>query len=240
MHAGNVKALTSRTLAALLFGVFLPFATAEELQNLTDIASTAEQFALSQLDTHSYTEVSVEAAPLDPRSRMQQCDQTLEAFSTNSGIRAGRSTVGVRCSGTHSWTVYVPLQIRASVNVVTLTAPQQRGTVLAEADLKVVSKPFATLPAQYATDLKDVLGKELTRNLGADTVIAPSMLKAHPVVSKGQEVVIMASSANFEVRMSGTALQNGAQGQRITVKNNNSGRTIQAVIVDGNTVQVQL
>lgn len=236
----NVKALTSSALAALVLAAQSPAASAEELQNIADIAAAAEEFALSQLTNAVYTDISVDAGTLDPRLRMQQCDQTLEAFSTNSGIRAGRTTVGVRCLGTRSWTLYVPLQISASVNVVTLRAPLQRGAVLSEGDLAVIAKSFATLPPQYITDLNDVLGKELTRNLGADTVVAPQMLKEHPVISKGQEVVIIAGSSNFEVKMAGTALQNGAPGERINVKNNNSGRTVQAIIVNDNTVRVQL
>jgi flagellar basal body P-ring formation protein FlgA len=240
MTANNVKALTAKALATLLLAAQLPVASADELQNIADIAAVAEEFALSQLANAVYTDISVDAGTLDPRLRMQQCDQQLEAFSTNSGVRAGRTTVGVRCVGTRSWTLYVPLQINASVNVVTLRSPLQRGAVLSEQDLVVITKPFATLPPQYVSDLNDVLGKELTRNLGADTVLAPQMLKEHPVISKGQEVVILASSPNFEVKMAGTALQNGAPGERINVKNNNSGRTVQAIIVNNNTVRVQL
>jgi flagella basal body P-ring formation protein FlgA len=239
MFANYVKALTSRVLiAGLLAGPLLAAATAER-QKLEEIQSTVEQFALAQLDKAAYAEVSVGASKLDPRLNLQQCDQPLQAFTTNSGIRAGRTTVGVRCEGTVPWTLYVPVQINATVSVVTLRSALARGAVVTQQDLALSNKPFATLPVVYLTDLQDALGKELTRNLSADTVLAPAMLKVQPVVTKGQEVVITASSSGFEVKMAGTAMQNGARGERIAVKNNNSGRTIQAVIVDNHTVQVQ-
>lgn len=238
MYKTFVKALT---FTGLLLGLSAasPEAAASEWHNLEAIQKVAEDFVSSQLETTAYAEVSVVANKLDPRLRLAHCEQPLTPFSTTSGIRAGRTTVGVRCEGLSPWTLYVALQINATVSVVTLKGPLPRGSVVTAEDLQLSNKPVATLPAQYLTDLKDVLGKELTRNLGADTVIAPAMLKAQPAVSKGQEVVILASSPNFQVKMAGTAMQNGAKGERIAVKNNNSGRTVQAVILDNHTVRVQ-
>jgi flagella basal body P-ring formation protein FlgA len=65
-------------------------------------------------------------------------------------------------------------------------------------------------------------------------------VQARDLIAKGQDVTILATGANIQVRMAGVALQKGQQGERIDVQNSSSGRTVQAVILDGGTVQIQL
>ena len=209
-------------------------------QALADIRSTAEQFALAALDTSAYTDIKVEAQALDARLRLKQCEIPLQASSNNATIRAGRATIGVRCDGASPWSLYVPVNISASVAVVVIRGPVTRGTVLGAENLTVVQMPVTQLPPNYLSDMKEVSGRELSRAVNGDTYATAAMLKQKNMIQKGQEVIILAQSSSFQVRMSGTALENGQNGERITVKNNNSGRTVEGTVVAENVIAVSL
>ena len=209
-------------------------------QALVEITNTAEQFALAALDTRAYSDLKVEAQPLDTRLRLKQCEVPLQASSNTTTLRAGRTTIGVRCEGASPWSLYVPVTISANAAVVLIKGPVTRGTVLSAENLTVVQMPVAQLPPNYLSDLAQVSGHELARAVNGDTYATVAMLKEKNMIQKGQEVIILAQSASFEVRMSGTALEDGQSGERITVKNTNSGRTDEGTVVTENVIAVSL
>ena len=243
--------MNSRTIAGLLLLAGLcslqvspvlvtPALADNGIQALADISSTAEQFVLAALDTSAYSDLKVEAQPLDTRLRLKQCEVPLQASSTNAALRAGRTTIAVRCAGASPWSLYVPVTISANVAVVVIKGPVTRGTVLATENLALAYMPVAQLPPNYLSDIAQVSGRELARAVNGDTYATVAMLKQKNMIQKGQEVIILAQSASFQVRMSGTALENGQNGERISVKNNNSGRTVEGTVVAENVIAVSL
>ena len=248
------KSLTPRSIAryaggpllcSMLLLCFLPLLPARAqpvavpVQSLSSIVRAAETHALTLLDDQVYENMSVTATGLDERLRLRQCELPLEGFSSASAMRGGRVTVGVRCSGTSPWTLYVPVTISADVSVVQLRGPLPRGTILGENNLELVQQSMTTLPQNYLVTMEQAVGRELTRAVRGNAIATLNMLRIRELVSKGQEVVILAKGGKVEVRMAGIALEKGQQGQRINVKNSNSGRTVEAEIVNENTVRVQ-
>lgn len=238
MSTSNVKALTL-LLALAATGPTL-CVQADEFQSLDAIRQLAQEHALGLLQDKAFTELDVQAAALDSRLRLKPCDDALETFGASGSERSTRITVGIRCAGSTPWTLYVPVQVHASMAVVGVTHALPRGSVLSLDDLVIQSRPVQELPAQYLSDPSSALDMELTRAVTADTLLSPSLLKQPQLVSKGQQVTIVADGANFAVKMAGTALQNGSAGQLISVKNTTSGRTVQGVIVDAATIRVKL
>lgn len=211
-----------------------------QYQPLADIAAAAEDFARAQLADGEYAGVEVKASNLDPRLRLKNCELPLEGFATNATPRGGRTTVGVRCTGVSPWTLYVPVAVAAAINVVQIKGPLDAGTLLTEAHLEIVSRPLNGLPQNTLRSFDQVTGRVLTRAVNGETLATVNMLRTRELVAKGQEVVILAQGGQVEVRMNGVALEKGQMGERISVRNSNSGRTVQAVIVSDTTVQVSL
>ena len=216
------------------------FADETGSHSLADISSTAEQFALAALDTSAYSDLQVQAQALDTRLRLKQCDVPLQASSNSATLKAGRTTISVRCVGTSPWSLYVPVTISANVAVVMIKGPVTRGTLLSAENLTLVHTPVAQLPPNYLSNIHEVSGRELIRAVNNDTVATVAMLKEQHMIQKGQEVIILAQSISFQIRMSGTALENGQNGARIAVRNNNSGRTIEGTVVAKNVIAVSL
>jgi flagella basal body P-ring formation protein FlgA len=214
--------------------------TAPAMHSLADIATAAETHARTLLQDQDLADAEIKANALDGRLRLKPCEMPLETFSNDNNLRGGRVTVGVRCSGAAPWTLYVPVTVVVQTSIVLLEGPLPRGTILNESHLRLEERPLTALPAQYVTTADQVLGRELTRAVSGLTVATPNMVQARDLVAKGQDVTILATGANIQVRMAGVALQKGQQGERIDVQNSSSGRTVQAVIVDSGTVQIQL
>lgn len=210
------------------------------VQPLDTIASAAEQHARGLLQNQGLADATVQANALDGRLRLKRCDSPLETFSNDNNLRGGRTTVGVRCNGAAPWTLYVPVAITASIYIVMVDGPLPRGTVLNASHLRREQRPLSALPPQYLTEIDDALGRTLTRAVTGATIASPNMLQTRDLISKGQDVTILATGTKVQVRMAGVALQKGQQGERIDVKNASSGKTVQAVIVDAATVQVPL
>ena len=59
-------------------------------------------------------------------------------------------------------------------------------------------------------------------------------------LKKGDVVDIVAESQGLQIRMTGKAINNGAKGQRINVKNLSSNRIIQAIVKNSGLVQIAL
>lgn len=224
----------------LAFPLPVPAQTQEVTQPLADIAAAAETHAHLLLQGQGLAGAEVKASALDSRLRLKLCDAALDTFSNDKILRGGRMTVGVRCKGTAPWTLYVPVAVSAQTAIVLIEGPLPRGTILSESHLRLEQRQLTALPPQYLTSTDQVLGLALTRAVSGATVATPNMVQARDLIAKGQDVVILASGANIQVRMAGVALQKGQQGERIDVKNSTSGKTLQAVIVDATTVQVQL
>jgi flagella basal body P-ring formation protein FlgA len=183
-------------------------------------------------------EPAVEPGDLDSRLRLDRCSIPIEAFAPPNGLRAGRAIVGVRCEGDEPWKLYVPVEIQLPGEVVVAARPLQRGQILTAVDLDVARRDLSRLHRDYFTDAASLVGKRVKRTLRRHAVVTPRSIEANEVVRRGSDVTILAANPVVEVRMRGKALDDGAAGERIKVRNLSSGREISATVVGRGLVRV--
>ncbi len=194
----------------------------------------AEQHVVVGEDTQ------IQISRLDSRLRLAACESPLNAFAPHANNRPGNMTVGVRCEGERPWTVYVPVRIDSYIEVLTLTTAVTRGTVLKESDLRPIRRNLATLPQGYFTDPVDVIGREARRSLRAGDIISPNAIAEPHLVNRGQEVWLTAEGGGISVSAKAEAMQDGAQGDRIQVRNLSSRRVIEAEVIGPQQVRTAL
>jgi flagella basal body P-ring formation protein FlgA len=227
-------------LGLLLCLCTIPSSYAAEVEMLDSIRLSAEEHALSQIDHSQFEDAIAIAGSLDTRLQLKKCNIPLETFSTGAMNNTSRMTVGVRCSGLNPWTLYVPVTISALVSVVFTSRALTRGELLDAEDLEVQQVQLNKLPTGYLSDPSQVINFELIRPLNVGTPITLSAVRPRNIVQQGQEVIIKAQVAGLQVRMTGKALKNGQSGDLIPVRNLRSGRTVEATIMNKNTVNVNL
>jgi flagellar basal body P-ring formation protein FlgA len=185
-------------------------------------------------------DVSVTPGRLDSRLRLRSCEEGLEAFMAPGSRTAGNSTVGVRCLGPVTWTLYVPVEISVQGEVVVLTEALPRSTVLQPSHLRLERQDVGSLSSGYLTDPDSTRGMVLRRALQAGTLLTPQMVEPPRLVQRGQRVTLLAENASVVVRVEGEALGNGARGDRVRVRNLSSDRIVEGLVLSHGTVGVSM
>ncbi|MEN8638134.1 flagellar basal body P-ring formation chaperone FlgA [Pseudomonas sichuanensis] len=214
------------------------FTLPEQLIGVTQgfLEFTVEDY-LATTQTGGRYEIQVNS--LDPRLRMPQCSQQLDA-SLESPTPLGRVTVKVRCDSAAPWSIYIPAQVRLLRKVIVMTRPLQRESVISENDVALRERDVGTLSRGYLTETDQAVGMKLVRPTVIDQVLTQQHLEQAEVVRKGDHVVIVAHSGTLSVRMPGEALSKGGLYEQIRVRNLNSKRVVKARITGPGQVEVAM
>jgi flagella basal body P-ring formation protein FlgA len=148
--------------------------------------------------------------------------------------------VGIGCPGPKPWTVYVSVRIVYRGEVLVSARALPRGAVLGAADLVIEERSLEEGPSGYLTDPREALGKRTTRPLLLGLPVTSLVLEQIQVVARGQRVPLVVESPYLSVRTAGTALEDGASGDRIRVQNNESKKVVEGVVGDDGVVRVRL
>lgn len=164
---------------------------------------------------------------------MQLADITFsEAFKTWNGVAhfsaAGKPLAPLKLSGSYDEMVEVALLKRRLANT----------DVIAENDITMQKLPMRRLRGEVITDAAQLIGKSPKRTISALRPIRKDEIINPPIVFKGDKIALMYHSGNMEIKTLGEALENGAEGDSIRVKNVDSHMVIQANIVSESVAEV--
>lgn len=224
-------------LAALLIISASASALAAATQSLTAIQLAVERHIEAEFS--SLGSISdIEVSPLDPRLRLSACKKPLTPFTPAGQHRLGNTTIGIRCDDDKPWSLYVPVRIASSVNILTASRPLARGSILTAADISTSQRDVATLPYGFFTDQEQLAGMQLRRAVRPGDVFSPAIVTAPPLIERGQTVWITAKTGGIQVMMKGEALADAAADERVRVRNLSSKRTVEARVIGPAMVQV--
>ncbi|MBE0621539.1 MAG: flagellar basal body P-ring formation protein FlgA [Burkholderiales bacterium] len=222
-------------LAFLLLGASLCQASIEPAQ-LTQIQKSVEQ--LVQRQTAGLPgKVSFTMGAIDARLNLPACP-ALEAFMPPGARLWGRANVGVRCSGSNPWTIYVPVSVKVLSDVVVAARALVQGRSIVEGDVMLQEADLGQLPGAVVTDLGQALGRIVTMSLAPGQPLRQDYLRSPPAVQQGQSVTLRVQGTGFRVSAAGKAVSNAAEGQVAQVRTP-SGRTINGIARFGAIVDIQ-
>ena len=212
---------------------------AQSIQRLESIQAAAESFVQSQLPP-TRGKYFVNATRLDARLRLASCADPLEAFVANNGIVQTRTTVGVRCSSTGGWTVYVPVAVETEAPVLVLRRALARRARIEALDVELQTRRLPGIASNFMSDVTSVQGRRLRRALPAGSPLTTDVLDRTVLVQRGQSVTLIAATRGIEIRAQGQALSDGGAHDRIRVQNVNSLKVVEGVVENAGTVRVDL
>lgn len=172
---------------------------------------------------------------IDPRIALPECAR-LEAFLPAGSQLIGKTSIGVRCTEKDGWSIFIPVQIKIRLNLLTSARQLSREHVLREEDL--ASQMTEISQAGGFTDRSQVIGKVLRYNITAGQVLRESMLRPPYSVKQGQVVQLDAQGSGFDIRSEGVALNNASEGQAVQVRVS-SGRVIGGVARANGMVEIK-
>jgi flagella basal body P-ring formation protein FlgA len=232
-----VKRIGSQLL--ILLSALFATAAFATTQPLDDIQSAAETFVRSHLPS-STAKQYVTASNLDPRLRVEACNQPLQAFQQSATTLGERVTVGVRCATANTWTLYVPVSVEVEIPVLVLRRALARRARVALIDVEPETRRMPGSAATFLQDVTSLQGHRLKRSLPAGTALTVDMLVPDVVVRRGQQVTLIAASGPVEIRAQGHALTEGGVDDRVRVQNMSSLKVVEGVVESDSVVRVGL
>ena len=223
----------------LLLGLCSKALAAGEYQTTDSIEEAVRSATQARALAHGYEDVTIEVRRLDPRLRLSQCGETLNARVPAGSAVLGAVSVAVSCQDASPWTIYVRGHVSAVQEVPVLNKPLARDTLITAEDLNLIKQPMGQASSGTVFEVEQLVGMELTRSLDAGSALRLSYLRKPDVIKRGQQVTLISGVNGLEVRISGKALADAADGERVAVSNLSSGKRVEGIAHSDGTVSVQ-
>jgi len=234
----SLPVFTTFVLLSSCFALIPAMAKDQVLESPSRIAKSTERFVRNKLVGH-YDDAQINIRPVDKRLRLTRCQRNFEFFFAQEKY-LGNTSVGVRCPDNKPWTIYVPVSISAYDDIWVMKENLDRGSIISLDHIIKERRDLSRYPQGFLTNANEIIGMAAKRRLRSGLVLRSVLLEKPKIIKRGDTVTILAKSKGLEVRMTGKALMNGANGQRIRVRNILTRKIIHGVVTANGLIRVNL
>ncbi|MCH2546181.1 MAG: flagellar basal body P-ring formation chaperone FlgA [Alphaproteobacteria bacterium] len=110
--------------------------------------------------------------------------------------------------------------------------------IIREQDMEWLKLPQNRIKRETITEMAQLIGKSPVRGLSPNRAIESDEVQSPPLVTRRMPVRMRYNTENISIQAVGTAMQDGAMGERIKVRNDDSGVEVDATVVDRGHVEV--
>lgn len=185
----------------------------------------------------SNARISIELQNQVALSYLPDCDADKLVIENQRPEATRRTTYAISCEDPF-WKSYVPIEQHIYVQGIKATTPISRGERITQSNTDIGEIDISTLRGHLYTESNPPFGMIASRNIRINSFITDQLTDKPNLVKKGSSVLITAGSGGIMVKMNGTALEDGIQGQQIRVQNTSSGRIVYAKVVSDSEVLV--
>lgn len=136
--------------------------------------------------------------------------------------------------------VVIRANVRALASVVKSRRPFSRGHLMRMEDIYVSKMDIRKLPKSAVRSIENIAGKYLKRSVTANVPIVEDMVEGSKLVKRGKMVKLILNINGLNISAAGKIKEKGRVGMPVKVINLSSKREVRGVLVDENTVEVQL
>lgn len=167
--------------------------------------------------------------PVDVEVRGLRADNNKASWNASMVILEGENVISA-----------LPLAGRYLVmeDVPVLRKPLRNGDVITDSDIEVKSFPQERTASDTIRDVGDLVGRMPVRAVSPNRPIRNSEVSAPFLIKKNTLVKMRYKTDTMEITTSGQALDGGAKGDVIEVRNTDSKKTVRAVVAGNNVVDV--
>lgn len=171
---------------------------------------------------------------IDRRIALRPCGK-IEAFLPSGSQLIGRVAIGVRCNEINGWSIFIPVQIKITRDLLISARQLSMGQVVHEEDL--ARQTTETTQNVGITDARQVIGKVLRYSIASGYMLREDMLRAPFSVKQGQSVKLSIQGGGFSLSSSGVALNNAGEGETVQIRTA-SGRVVSGIAGAEGVVQI--
>ncbi|MCL9776531.1 MULTISPECIES: flagellar basal body P-ring formation chaperone FlgA [Vibrio] len=231
--------------------IWMIFSSAVMSQQVTtmsadDIRQTVEQSVKSELNLlakqQKWGAFDIALVTFVPESvkHLPRCQQPLMINGRdNQSMPIGHLKRSVICQdGVNEWRINTTVRSTLTLPVVVAAKALSRDSEITLADIKLERREL-TRDTPFIATLERATGQQVNRRLRTGQMVNSRYVSAPPLVQKGNEVLIIASSGKFSAQTRGVAMETGGKGEQIDVQNSRSKKVIRAVVTGSNQVHTQ-
>lgn len=226
------RVLVLSLLSAPLLAAAPVFAAAPSIASQVEAAARAE--LEKQAAASGLADARFELSVVPPRAA-PACTGPVEVDTLDTR-QANRMRFAVRCPGPGASRQEYIVRARISATVAVMAAPVAANELLTDAHVTVGQRDITSI-ADPVIDPVNAVGQTSRRLLRAGDVLRNSSLTAPVLVKRGDAVVMIVRIDGIEVSMAGEALDTGARGATVRVRNSASGQTVRMRVTAPGTVE---
>ncbi|MBI5057028.1 MAG: flagellar basal body P-ring formation protein FlgA [Nitrospirae bacterium] len=136
--------------------------------------------------------------------------------------------------------VTVRADVRAFEKVIKSKRPFRKGYVLNADDIYQSEVEINKMPQEAVRGPETIIGKPLKVSTVANATITERMIEKEQVVKKGSRVALLIYSQGINITAIGETKEKGYVGMQIRAINVSSKKEVRGVLIDENTVRVEL
>jgi len=129
-------------------------------------------------------------------------------------------------------------QAHALLQIPVLARRIKRNDIITARDIVWKTVRARNTNANSIVDAEDLIGFSPRRPIAANRIVRLGDVRAPLLVTRGKRVTILLKTATMQLTASGKALQSGAKGDIVRVRNASSGNVIEAVVIGDKKVAV--
>jgi flagellar basal body P-ring formation protein FlgA len=219
--------------AALALVLMTPAAATTPERVATQVENAARQHLHQQAERAGWLEPRYTLTVVTSDKAPSPCRGEVDIEATDTRY-ASRMRFTADCPG--QWRRGYVVRAEVSAQVVVAAASVPAGRPLAPADLTLERRSI-TATADATSQPEPLVGLSSKRALRQGEIVRTGLLLAPLLVQRGASVRIVARREQVEVTMAGVALEAGARGALIRVRNSGTGKVIRARVTEPGTVE---
>lgn len=227
-------AFCKATLVASTFALFSALAQAAPQSIPVQIEQAARAELDRQMASAGLTEPQFEVAVVTARAA-PPCAQNvaIEALDTRS---PQRMRFLARCNDTPGWRYEYIVRARVTAMVAIAAAPVAANEALADAQVTIERRDISNI-ADPISSPEEAVGQMSRRMLRPGDILRSGQLSSPVLVKRGDAVLMIARRDGIEVSTAGEALDAGARGAVVRVRNAGSGQIVRMRVAGQGTVE---
>ncbi|MUK40742.1 flagellar basal body P-ring formation protein FlgA [Aliivibrio fischeri] len=222
-----------------IIGLFISFFSsnvhAATDEQLDAIKHAAESFLQSQIEVPQNGTLHIEAARIDSRIQATDCPAPLIASLPGRLNSSGNTSVLVECQP-DDWKVYVPVKTELMMPLVTAISSLSRGHTISSSDLTLTMVNSRTYQRGGYINVDDLVGARIKRSVRAGETVEKNDIC---MVCRNDSVIIKAVKGELSIITKGTALGDGALGDKVNVKNDKSNRIVNGIVTSVGEISIR-
>jgi flagella basal body P-ring formation protein FlgA len=226
------------TVSARILLCCIPFSSAVAATSAEQVPAVVEAAARQQVERWAaaagLSEPQFNVTVVPGTRPLTACSGPVTAQGADTRLPSRMRFVAV-CAGNNGWRYEFIVRAQVSARIAVMANDLPAGKVLSDEDLLLERHDVSSV-ADSITDPQDAVGMSAKRALRGGEVLRKNLLMASTLVKRGEPVRIVARHEQIEVSMAGDALDTGARGDMVRVRNAN-GTVIRARVTGAGTVE---